>query len=227
MKIDELVFDKSIYPRFRHLGLDSEIKLNAENVEDIRETIRIEKKPRQVIRYNKRTMNIIDGTHTWQALREEGWKDIPEKYLEVLDIPVEEEIIYAVHYNISHGLKLTDNEAKAVLANMLDEKGKLKYGNIENIAKLWGKELTTIKSWLATIRKGPTQGKSAESADSTTNGDLGTDPTEDLQQTKKELEKTKIKLDEANKRIDEFEIKWNTVCPTHKRAISMCKDCGK
>lgn len=244
MKINELILFKAIYPRGRdqvHEEVDSKgetkkvgenkIQPNEDNVKRIKEFIELNGHPPQPIKYNKNHLkncrcgqqgyHVIDGTHTYTALDELEWKEIPAKYLEAIDIPVEEEMVYAIHYNVSHGLPLSRLEVKACLANMMDDKGELKYGTIKKLVKLWNIPEGTLKQWIGDIRGGPRTIERTASDSS----DINISDDKERDKLKQELEETREELTKV--KADARQAFWEMICETHQEAIKGCKKCGK
>ena len=157
LQLKSLIFNHLIYPRGLSTGDINQVKPDVENVDDIVEGL--EKGTlNHKITYNTKTMDIVDGTHLWLALRRlhgDDW-EVPTKFLNNITIDPEAEMLYAVHYNSIHGLKLSRADKKAVLANYIDEKtGKVKYGQLKDIEQLWGMSINTLKQWIEDIKYGP------------------------------------------------------------------------
>lgn len=250
MKLSDLKFNHAIYPRglaeARNNPLPdgspdmNRVAPDTENVEGIYDAL-IQNHIQHRIIYNTKTHDMIDGTHLWVAmsriisaarehiipgipkhLPELKYEEVPERYLEKITIPPEEEMLYAVHYNFAHGLKLGRDDMKAVLASYMDEAGNLKYGLRGKIAELWGMSENTLKHWLSDIRHGPREFESGSTGPNSSDINIVDKEKERLET---ELEETKTEL--ARVREDARETFMKMLCKRHAQEIIRCAECGK
>lgn len=186
-----------------------------------------------VITYNKPTKHIIDGTHLHDALSMKygNDKDLSDKWFREIDIPVEAEGLYAVHYNSRHGLQLSIDDMKAMLKKYLDENYKLKYGTLKEIARLWNRPYKTIEMWVAEIHhpESSFHGKSLPVGISTGNG--GSEDREvELRQLRNlqaiVVDKLKCEPEQIPRKLEDLvekEYKWDNISQTKKVSCPKCK----
>lgn len=211
MDINKLVFEKQIYPRHRDLHLDNEIKLNVENVERIRDYITMHKKLPHKITYNKPTHHILDGNHTWEAAKEEGWKDIPKEYLVEVDIPIEKEMWVAAQLNAPNALTFSRNEVKAIFMLYCDKNERMKYGTLKEFSQDFTIPYETLRTWL----------KFPEGRQDSVHEPNSKDEGDDKERIK-ELEKQLREACQKIEALEEIAIKWEnrpTQCPKCKTVL--------
>lgn len=229
MKLDELTFVKNAYPRHRDKEDPGEIKWDADNVEKIKYVLITKGKIDHKITYNKQICkchgkhHILDGNHLFQAMRELEWKEVPKEYLKEVEVFDAKELWFAAEINYKQGLTLTKNELKYVLKDYWEKAERLKYGTLKEFGADFGIPYRTLQQWIHDFE--------TESAEHAKPHSLNREKLEEqdktIQDLTKESEKKDEKIEQLEKKVEEFEIKWKSVCPTHKKAISICKECGK
>jgi len=229
MDINKLTFAKDSYPRNRDQEDPGKIQWDADNVEKIRYVLETNGKIDHKITYNKEICkchgkhHVLDGNHLLQAMKELGWKEVPKQYENPVEVLEEAELWFAADINYKQGKTLTKNELKFVLKKYWIEKERLKYGTLKKFSADFGIPYRTLQQWVHDFETKPA--KSAELHD--LNKERIEEQDDSIKELKKEGEKKDEKIEQLEKKVEAFEIKWNSVCPTHKKAISTCKDCGK
>lgn len=235
MKINELIWFKAIYPRGRDQYNDNEIKIDVENVGKIKDYIALYKKLPQKITYNKnhkvdcpcgqKGYHILDGTHTFVAASESGWKEIKPVDLEVMDIPLEQEMWVSGKLNVSHGKQLSRREIQAIFWMYFDPDERAKYGSLEKFSKDFCVPMGTLREWIVKERGLRDNITSEHSCDHTNSSDINISEDKEKDKLKQELEETREELNKV--KTDARQAFWEMICEQHQEAIKGCKNCGK